>query len=121
MIEYNWYIIGCEDMKYYINFSNFEEYVNVFKSKTEEFYELVLKVFKAIREVEWSGIGYEKTKDAIYNQIIELENIYETLNKFIDFFEMVNGNYIEGVKEVKQRFNQIEDMINEEKLKRGIL
>ena len=108
-------------MKYYINFANFEEYINIFNNKVEEFYNILLKLFRSVCDVEWEGLGYDKTSEAVYKQIIELEHTYEILNKYIDFMKTVHGDYAEGVEEVKVKLGQIEELINEEKLRRGIM
>ena len=39
--------------------------------------------------------------------------------KFLEFMDTVTNDYTEGVEEVKNKFKEIQDIIDEGKLKRG--
>ena len=99
-------------MEYYINFSDFEEFRNMFEKKIDEFNEEIYKVFKSCNEVEWDGVGHDVTINAIYKEISELEKISKTLDRFLDFMDTVTDNYTEGVEDVKKHFCEVEDMIS---------
>ena len=106
-------------MKYHLNFNDFGEYQKAFRTKVDEFNDEVYNVFKLCQNVEWVGLGYEKTISAVYNQIEELQKVSENLEKFLNFMNSASNNYSDGVKEVNSKFQEIQDIINIEKMKRG--
>ena len=115
MIQLEWYIIGCDNMKYHINFNDLEEYKKRFREKIDEFADETYNVFKATQNVHWVGLCHDKTVDAIYEQITELGKVYENLEKFLSFFDSVSGEYTEGIEETKKSFKEIDDLINSRK------
>lgn len=99
-------------MKYFINFSNFEEYQDIFQNKLDEYNDEIYRLFKQSQEVEWVGLGHDKTMDALYRQIETLNKISENLNKFLEIMRLASNNYSDGVDEVRSRFREIEDILN---------
>ena len=99
-------------MEYYINFDDFEEFKFVFKKKVDEIDELIYKVFKSCQDVEWVGVGHDATINAIYQEIEQLGKVSQTLNKFLEFMDIVIDSYSTGVSDVKKYFNELEDIIN---------
>ena len=71
-------------MKYFLNFEDFDEFKSVFKNKVDEIESEICTIYKACQEVEWVGLGYETTVQAIYDQIDKLSIIIECLNMFLE-------------------------------------
>lgn len=99
-------------MKYYLNFSDFEEFKKVFRDKLDEYNDEVFNLFKHSQEVEWVGLGHDRTIQALYKQIEEFNKISENLNKFLDFMDVMSTNYTEGIEDIKKKFSELEDVIH---------
>jgi hypothetical protein len=108
-------------MKYHLNFDDCTQFKDAFSKKIDEFNDVVYKLFKSSQAVEWVGLGHDKTIDVVYNQIEELMKISENLQKFIKFLDTAMENFGEGVGEVNTKFAEIKEVINAEKMKRGVV
>ena len=100
-------------MKYFVNFSDFEEYQEVFQNKLDEFNDEIYRLFKSSQDVEWVGLGRDKTMNALYSQIDKLIKISDNLNKFLETMRLASNNYSEGADEVKSSFRDIADMVHD--------
>lgn len=106
------------NMKYFINFSDFEEFQDTFQKKLDEYNDEVYRLFRSSQEVQWVGLGRDKTMSALYTRIEALNKISENLNKFLEFMRIASNNYSDGVDEVRDKFKEIEDIINSSKFKK---
>lgn len=107
-------------MNYYLNLNDFEEYKNAFRKKIDELDEEIYKLFHACQEVEWVGLGHDRTIDIIYRKIKELEIISKCLGMFLDFMDTVTDDYGNGIDDIKKKLESAENMLEEARLKRGI-
>ena len=107
--------------KYYVNFSNFEEYKKTFEVKISNFREELFHVFKYNQEVKWTGEGYDAVSNSISLEISKLDVIPTVLDLYVDFMDKALNNYSEGMEEIKKNFQDILERIMAEKQKRGEL
>ena len=106
-------------MKYHVNFDDLNDFKEVFQKKIDDFNEVIYKIYKSSQKVEWVGLGHDKTIEALYLQIEELKKVYIGLGKFVEFVDIALNNYSEGVVEVNNKFQKMEEIIDMEKTRRG--
>lgn len=99
-------------MNYHINFDEFDDYKKYFKDKLDAISDETYSIYKKANDVQWVGLGHDKTINALNDQIIELSTIIENLEKFLNYFNSVTEEYNEGVQETKKSFKEIDDLLN---------
>ena len=107
--------------KYHVDFTSFGEYLDVFEKKTEEFKEIVYRVYNSCDKVDWEGKGFTSAMDIVSNQINELNLTGQMLELLKKFMDTAINNYQEGMEEIKKSFEEILEKIREEKRKRGVI
>ena len=94
-------------------------FIKVYEGKTDEFSNIVLDIYKLCNNVDWIGLGHDKTIDAIYTQLTKLAEISESLYKLLTPMKMAIEEYSEGVSEVDNKFKELRELIEIEKAKRN--
>ena len=105
--------------KYIVKFNDFDEFRKIYEDKIDELRQEIFNVFKLNQETDWSGDGYESFSKLISLEISKLDRIPQVLDLYVDFMDKAINNYSEGMEEVKKSFDEILDIIRNEKIKRG--
>ena len=105
--------------KYIVKFNDFDDFKKIYEDKIDEFRQEIFNVFKLNQEINWTGDGYDSFSKLISLEISRLDRIPQVLDLYVDFMDKAINNYSEGMEEVKKSFDEILDIIRNEKIKRG--
>ena len=105
--------------KYHVDSIEFEEYKRKFEGKVSDLRHDLFDIFVLNKNVKWEGSGRDAFNSVINYKIDRLNYIPQILDLYVDIMDKAINNYAEGQELIKKTFEEILELIRQEKLKRG--
>ena len=105
--------------RYRVNSEEFEEYKRKFEEKVSDIRQDLFDLYFINRNVKWEGAGHDDFDAIINSKIDRLNYIPQILDLYVDIMDKAIKNYAEGAELIKKTFEEILELIRQEKIKRG--
>ncbi len=106
-------------MNYHVDSDGIRNFQYEILKTIDLFQEQLYGLFDSSKELVWEGTAYNESMNSFYELLNQLKNIPEVLELLADFTDTALDGYHETLEEIKTKFEEIMDLINNEKLNRS--